>query len=100
MANIPGVVLSRHPTLAISTVDTVTFAQDWNNVEVLNRHATDDIYATVGAAGSIATPAVSGDDTYIIRAGQALPIPVPTQGATVVKLISASAAPYSVTGLA
>lgn len=86
--------LVKHATLAAATVDTVTLGSDANRVEVYNR-GTGDLYFTVSGG----TPTVAGDDCYIASSGAALQVDVPTAGNTVVKLISAAAVPYSVTGV-
>lgn len=90
-----SVAIAKHPTLAANTVDQVTITGGGQaDVEVLNRDPAADIYFTTD--GSV--PTVGGDNCYVVRAGQALQRSVPIAAATVVKLISASAAPYSVTG--
>lgn len=86
---------SQHQTLTANTVDTVTLNADFDEVEVLNRDTTSLIYFT--ADGS--TPTVSGAGTYVVPAGGSLKVAVPTSGNSVVKLISAGAAAYSVTGV-
>jgi hypothetical protein len=82
-----------HQTLAAATVDTVTLALDFNQVEVLNR-GTTDIYFTADGT----TPTVGGNDCQIVLAGGGVKVDVPTAGATVVKLISSGTPAYTVTG--
>lgn len=84
-------------TLVASTVDTVTFDRDVNEVEVV----TDGSAATyVTTDGS--TPTVAGGATILVPAGVAarrIPVSSVTQaatGGTVVKLISAGTPVYSV----
>lgn len=85
-----------HQTLVANVASTVVLDGDYDDVEILNRSATDDIYFRVD--GVAAT--VGGADNYIVRAGQFLQVAVPgVAGATSVSLISAAAAPYSVTGV-
>lgn len=88
---------STHQTLTANTVDTVTVGPDYPSVEVKNR-------ATTGAGISFTvdgtTPAVLGNDTYIVLPGESLVVPSPATTGDVVKLISATADAYSVTGVA
>lgn len=89
-----------HKTLAIATVDTVTLTANDQIVEIINRGATDPLYVVVGlSAAAVPEPAVAGDDTMAVPAGGLRTIHV--DGATTgtdlqVKLIAASAVPYSV----
>jgi hypothetical protein len=85
-----SVTAAKHATLAASTVDTVTLPGigTESHIEVSNWHSTALIYFT--ADGS--TPTVAGDDTLVVGPGTSL-----TVTGFRVKLISASAAPYSVT---
>lgn len=87
-------------TLSASTVDDVTLAGAFGYVEVFNR---------AGSGGGISftvngdTPTVLGDDCYVVGPGQAVVVPAPVDdslpNSTVVKLISSSADPYTVTGV-
>lgn len=86
---------SKHATLSAATVDSVTLTTNFSHVEVKNR-------ATTGAGISFttdgSTPTALGDDTYWVGPGEWLVVPF--GGATdVVKLISATADAYSVTGV-
>ncbi len=95
---------AKHATLTAATVDVVTFAKAFKSVEVVNRSATDPIYATVdrGQANDIVvTPTVAGDDTFYVGPGGVRVIADDEFQAPVsaVRLISAGAAPYSVTGM-
>lgn len=68
---------------------------DYDIVEILNRSADADVYFRVDG-----TPAVvGGADNYIVRPGQWVQVPVLSSGPTAVSLISAAAAPVSVTGV-
>jgi hypothetical protein len=90
------VARSKHATLVAATVDSVTFSSDYKNVEILNRAATGDIYATVDGT----TPVVGADDTIIVSPGQFVSIEMAYRSdssADVVKLISAGTPAYSVT---
>lgn len=91
---------SQHQTLTAATVDTVTLNADYDNVEVLNRASSGDIYFTVGGSTAPTTPVVGAAGTYIVQPGQTLQVPVKASGNTVVKLISSAAAAYTVTGVA
>lgn len=90
------IVMSKHATLAGSTVDTVTFQQRWPAVEVNNRSSSGDIYFTVD--GTAPTPAA--DNTYFVGPGQALVVDLPhASDPDSVKLISTGTPSYSVTGV-
>ena len=84
---------AKHATLAANVVDSVTFPRDLDTVEVLNRSASDIYFTVSGTAPTV------GGDCYIAVAGGALAVVVQdnaASGGTVVKLISASSAAYSV----
>lgn len=86
-----------HQTLAAATVDTVTFAADFQRIEILNRDTAADIYFVVGF--SAPTPVVLADGTFVVQAGQSMQVDASDSHAgTTVKLISAGAAAYSITG--
>lgn len=80
-------------TLVANTVDTVTFTDDIDRVEVTSNGAAA-VYVTVDGS----TPTVAGAGTFELPAGAASvrEIAVPTAGGTVVKLISAGTPVYSV----
>lgn len=80
-------------TLVANTVDTVTFTDDIDRVEVTSNGAAA-VYVTVDGS----TPTVAGAGTFELPAGAASVrvIAVPTAGGTVVKLISAGTPVYSV----
>jgi hypothetical protein len=84
---------AKHATLAANTVDTVTLQSDFREVEVLNRGGTELFFTVNGSA-----PSVTGDNCFVVLAGGALAVPAweVLDGATVVKLISASSCAYSV----
>jgi len=90
------VALARHPTLTAGQVDTVTFSTNYGYAEVKNR-------ASSGAGISFrvdgTNPTVLGDDTYIVMPGESLIVKLGGSTDTV-KLISATADAYSVTGVA
>ncbi|MER7331674.1 MULTISPECIES: hypothetical protein [unclassified Micromonospora] len=86
----------QHVTLAAGTVTTLTFDEDFAQVEVLNVDGAAAVYfradglnPTVGGVGSHVIPAVIGG----------LIVPPKTTGNTVVKLISAGTPQVSVRGL-
>lgn len=88
------VALAKHATLSANTADAVTVHK--RRAEVKNRHATADIYFTVDSG----TPTPGDDNTYIVGPGESLLIDGnPDANPTVVRLVSTSAAPYSVTGV-
>lgn len=82
-------------TLVASTVDTVTFDRDCDEVEVLSLDGAAAIYFTVDGS----TPTVGGANCDVVPATVAArTVAVPTSGDTVVKLVSAGTPVYSVTG--
>lgn len=93
-----GAIGKHDKTLVASTVDTVTFADDLDRVEI-GSDGVAAIFVTVDGS----TPTVSGDSTYKIPAlasssagklGVFRTIEVPTAGGTVVKLISSGTPVY------
>lgn len=94
MASYADVVRAKSATLVANTVDTVTFATNYGSAEVTNR-------ATTGAGIWFRTdgtaPTVAGDDAYWVGAGQSLTVDLGS--ADSVKLISATADAYTVTGV-
>ena len=96
MANY-SVNFAKHATLSSSVVDTVTLSESSTFVVVTNRATTGaGIFFTLGDLNTgVATPAVAGDDTYVLMPGMVLIIPFDGTS-TVVKFISADAQPYSV----
>ena len=89
-----SVARSKHTTLTATTVDTVTLTTNHGQVEVANR-------ASSGAGISFTvdgtSPTALGDDTYWVGPGQSLVVRLGPSD--VVKLISATADAYSVTGV-
>lgn len=89
------VLLAKHTTLSAATVDTITMTSvDYPYVAVKNRAA--------GGAGITfrvdgQTPVALADETYLVLAGEELVVPF--KGLDTVKLISATADAYSVTGV-
>lgn len=81
-------------TLVAGTPDSVTFADDCDQVEVLS-DGTAAVYFTVDGS----TAVVSGNGCYKLPAGpvSAEKVDVPTAGGTVVSLVSAGTPTYSVT---
>lgn len=83
-------------TLTGNTEDTVTLGDDFDQVEVMVSALTAPVYFTVDSTAA----SVAGGGTYVIAsAGSYLQVPVPTAGNTIVRLISAAAATYFVTGV-
>lgn len=81
-------------TLTATTVDTVTYADDLREVEVLNVDGAAAIYLTTDGSA----PTVGGEHCYFVPAiaGAARELRVHAPGATVVKLISAGTPKFSV----
>jgi hypothetical protein len=94
MAAYAGIVSAKHATLVAATLDTVTFTTDLGAVEVVNRSAADALSFTVNGA----TPTALGDNVYVVPPGVGMSkiVQPPTGDATVVRIISAGAAPYTV----
>jgi hypothetical protein len=88
------VKLAKHSTLTPSTIDTVTLTSSQGTYcEVKNRSTSGDLYFSADNT----TPAVAGDDTYYVAPGDALTV-FTGEGSDTIKLISAAAVAYSVTG--
>lgn len=88
-----SVTKSKHATLSTTTVDTVTFTQQWSYIEVLNRTSGGDpLYITTNGD----TPTAAGNNTDICLAGEAVIIKCETE---TVKIIG-NGNDYSVIGLA
>lgn len=84
-----------HRTLVAATVDRVTFA-DFDQVEVMNRSGSAEIYFTVDASD----PTVGGSNTHCLPAAiSALVAKSGARGSTVVRLISSGTPTYSIRGL-
>lgn len=90
-----------HKTSGVATVDTVTLTDNGSPLEITNRGSVDHLYVQAGLtpASSVADPTVNGDDTLVVPPGAVRTVKV--AGAStgtdyVVKLIAASATPYSV----
>lgn len=89
---------AKHATLSASTMDTVTLTNPAKRVIIKNRSAVagNTIYATINGAD----PTVAGDDTISVQAGESYITPANESFLAavdvVVKLISATADPYSV----
>lgn len=88
-----GTVGAHGKTLAAGTVDTVNFADDLQFVTVISDGAAPIFYTLDGS-----TPTVNGGNCFLMPEGavSADTRDVWQAGATVVKLISAGAATYSV----
>ncbi len=79
--------------LTAATADTVTFAEDLPEVEVIS-DGSADIYVTFGSGNA---PAVAGSHCWRVPAGSGGAVFQPrTSGPTVVNLISAGTPVYSV----
>jgi hypothetical protein len=109
MATLTATGNSKHATLVANTVDVLTMDKAYPLLEVINDDATNGIYVTVdsGPTGSqtTLTPTVGGDGCWYVGPGGARvltddnwagPAATPT---SVIRLISAGAAAYHVTGL-
>jgi hypothetical protein len=93
-----SVSLSKHATLVASTVDTVTLTTDRRTVEVAVRApaaSSAGIYFTVDGS----TPTAGGDNTFWVAGIAGASLRVPSLSTDAVKLISATADAYSVTGV-
>jgi hypothetical protein len=88
-----GKVGAHAKTLVASTVDTVTFADDLDTVEVLSDGAAALYFTADGT-----TPVIGDDACWELPAGatSARTVPVPTAGGSVIKLISTGTPKYSV----
>jgi hypothetical protein len=89
---------SVHKTLGVGVQDVITLTATASVVEIVNR-GTDTIFGTTGAvsASSVTDAAVDGDDTFAVPPGGVRTMNVAQQeGDLVVKLIAASATPYSI----
>lgn len=87
----------QHVTLTASTVATVTFADDYPEVEVVNVDGAAAVYFTVGATG---VPTVGGNGCNVLPAAIGyLSIPARSSGDTIVKLISSGTPKVSVRGV-
>jgi hypothetical protein len=89
VATYNDIVTSKHATLVGATVDTINFRGSVSEVEIINLDSALEIFATVDGT----TPVVDGDNTIMVRPGDAVPV---TGGGSVVKLISSGAAEYHV----
>jgi hypothetical protein len=88
---------AKHAVLTPSTVDTVNLANPASFILVSNRTTSGDpIFFTFGdATKGVATPTISGDDTYVVTIG--MTVSLPGDGTSPqVKLISNSAQAYSI----
>jgi hypothetical protein len=86
----------QHVTLTANVVSTLTFDQDFENIEVLNVDGASEVYFRVGATA----PTVGGTGCHVLPAAiGSVEVEVFTSGATVVKLISAGTPKVSVRGI-
>lgn len=89
----------RYATLTGGAVSTVTFDQDYKQVELLNIDGAAEVSVRVGA-GTVADPVAGQTGVEILPAAiGALVLNVHTSGPTVVKLLADSAARVAVRGL-
>lgn len=87
-----GAIGAHNKTLVGGTVDTVTFADDADLIEVVSDGAAA-LYFTLDGS----TPTVWGENTYFMPASLSERTEAPgTPGGTVVKLISSGTPTYSV----
>lgn len=89
-----GQIGAYEKTMVAATVDTCTFTgSDLDTVEVVSHDGAAAVYFTVDGS----TPTVAGGNCWMLpAASSAVTVPVPTAGATVVKLISAGTPTVSV----
>ena len=88
-----GGVGSYENTMTASTVDTVTFADDLDAVEVMSHDGASAVYFTVDGS----TPTVKGAGCWMLPASpSAVTVDVPTAAGTAVKLISVGTPTVSV----
>jgi hypothetical protein len=90
VATYNAIAKAKHATLVAATVDTVNFVASSQFYEVVNLSAAD-IYVNLDGT----EPVVAGDDSLVVRAGEAATLYV-AQGSSQVKLKSASGAEYHV----
>lgn len=88
---------SQPATLGAGVEDVVTLTQMWDEIEVFNQHATDAITFTTNNTAAV----IGADDVSIVGPGSGLKVrPDAYVGRSViVRLISASACPYLVSGV-
>lgn len=88
---------SVHKTLGAGVEDVVTLNQRWPAVEIYNRDAAGTIYVTTNNSAVVA----AADNTEVVGPGQTVTLsPESFTGTTlIIRLISAAACPYSITGL-
>lgn len=100
MANFPlaaGKIGKHAVTLTASTIDSVVFVEDLDQVEVYSTGAAAVAFTVDGS-----DPVVGGDGSWELPAGAAAArtVPVPTAGPTTVKVLSAGTPQYSVSRVA
>jgi hypothetical protein len=78
--------------LSANTEDIVDFPRDLSEVEVKCLTGTAPLYVSFGTAAAT----VKGDHCYDVPVGTAATLPVRTDGATRVRVISSATATYSV----
>lgn len=88
---------AHNKTLVAATVDTVTFTDDVDEIDIINLDGVAAIYYTVDGS----TPTVEGANTRVLPSGTLSADRVSARGfsAPVVKLISAGIPKYSVEGV-
>ena len=84
-------------TLSSTTVDTLTFSQLWDMIEVVNLTGTSGVAFTVDGT----TPAVDGDDCYQVDPGSSLKIDASANvtGTSMVVKVIGNGNKYRVTGV-
>lgn len=85
---------AKHATLTTTAVDTVSFTQPFEHVEVVNRDTADYIYITYGV--DPADPTAAGDNTLVVPPGSVVTI---DWGASYKVKIIGDGGAYSVQGV-
>lgn len=84
-----SVQTAKHATTSAATVDTITFSSNGTGLRVRNRDSTDTLYFRFDGTD----PAVAGDDSYFVGAGESLSV---DNYVAEIRVISSSTCDYSV----